>query len=230
MVGIIGAMDMEVDGLLQRMEHAQKEIISGITFYQGRLMGVLCVVARSGVGKVNAAVCAQTMALIYKVKIIINTGVAGGIGRDVQMGDVVISDALVQHDMDTTPVGDPRGFLSGIDRVEIPAAQHLVELAAEKARETYSGAVHVGVIATGDQFISDSKLLRAIAQEFSALACEMEGGSIAQVCCLNRIDFVVVRAISDNADGDAGVSFAQFAPVAAQKSVKLLCEILSAIS
>ena len=219
MIGIIGAMDMEVNGLKERMQNAEVETIGTIDFYKGTIQGVPCVVARSGVGKVNAAICAQIMALVYRPKAIINTGVAGGIGKGVSVGDVVVSRGLVQHDMDTSAVGDPKGFISGINLITIPATEKLVNLVVEKAKHTYQGAVHIGIIATGDQFIGQS-------DQFQAIACEMEGGSIAQVCYMNGIDFVVIRAISDNADEAANISFEQFAAMAAEKSIQLLCEVL----
>ena len=226
MIGIIGAMDMEVNGLKQCMEDATVETIAKIEFYKGTIKGVPCVVARSGVGKVNAAICAQIMALTYHPKAIINTGVAGGIGKGVSVGDVVVSRGLVQHDMDTSAVGDPKGFISGINLITIPATEKLVNLIVEKAKHTYDGAVHIGIIATGDQFIGQSDKLKEISEEFQAIACEMEGASIAQTCYMNDIDFVVIRAISDNADEQANVSFEQFAATAAEKSISLLCEVL----
>lgn len=229
MIGIIGAMEIEINGLKACMENIEVDTISQIEFNKGTIKGVPCVVARSGVGKVNAAMCAQIMAMKYKPEAIINTGVAGGIGQGVSVGDVVISNGLVQHDMDTSDLGDPKGFISGIDIVTIPATERLVNQVVEKAKHTYNGTVHIGVIATGDQFIGRSEKLKQISNQFKAIACEMEGGSIAQVCFINGIDFVVIRAISDNADEEANVSFEQFATMAAEKSTNLLCEVLPAL-
>lgn len=229
MIGIIGAMDMEVNGLKERMQNTEVETIGTIDFYKGTIQGIPCVVARSGVGKVNAAICAQIMALVYRPKAIINTGVAGGIGKGVSVGDVVVSRGLVQHDMDTSAVGDPKGFISGMNLITIPATEKLVNLVVEKAKHTYQGAVHIGIIATGDQFIGQSDKLKEISNQFQAIACEMEGGSIAQVCYMNGHCFVVIRAISDNADEAANISFEQFAAMAAEKSIQLLCEVLPAL-
>ena len=229
MVGIIGAMEMEVNGLKERMDAVEVESISGISFYRGFLRETPCVVARSGVGKVNAAMCAQTMLLRYGAKVLINTGVAGGIGQGVCVGDVVISSGLVQHDFDLSDLGEEKGRISGVERVVIPAAPWLTELVREKAEQTYAGGVHVGVIATGDQFIGSAEKLHEIRRFFQADACEMEGGAVAQVCFLNEVDFVVIRAISDNADEKAELSFEQFAPMAAQRSTDLMLELLPAI-
>ena len=210
MIGIIGAMDMEVNGLKERMQNTEVETIGTIDFYKGTIQGIPCVV-------------------VYRPKAIINTGVAGGIGKGVSVGDVVVSRGLVQHDMDTSAVGDPKGFISGINLITIPATEKLVNLVVEKAKHTYQGAVHIGIIATGDQFIGQSDKLKEISNQFQAIACEMEGGSIAQVCYMNGIDFVVIRAISDNADEAANISFEQFAAMAAEKSIQLLCEVLPAL-
>ncbi len=226
MIGLIGAMPMEVDGLKACMQHAQEEIVAGIPFYRGEIAGVACVVACSGVGKVNAAMCAQIMALRDRPWVIVNTGVAGGISRGIAVGDVVLATGLVQHDVDTTAVGDAKGYLSGVGQVELPVAPALLGVLRAQAERTYDGAVHTGIVATGDQFVCGKLELQRIATEFGAIACEMEGGSIAQVCFLNQIDCAVVRAISDNADEEAHAAYGEFAPFAARKSVELLCGVL----
>lgn len=226
MVGIIGAMAVEVENLIDEMTDRRTESFSGICYSIGRISGVECVVAQCGVGKVAAAVCAQTMILKFQPACLINVGVAGGIGSDIHIGDLVISSGLVQHDMDTSALGDERGLISGLNLVTIPAAEQLVRQAAAVAGEVYGGGVHVGVIATGDQFISDAGKLNRIAEEFGASACEMEGGSIAQVCFMNRIDFVVIRAISDNANEQAVTDFGAFAEDSAHKTAALLARLL----
>ena len=230
MIGIIGAMDVEVQDLLKLMPERESETVSGIVYHRGTIAGVDCTVARCGIGKVAAAVCAQTMVLRYQPSALLNIGVAGGTGAGVKIGDVVISGALVQHDMDTTALGDEKGFLSGPDIIRIPASPRLVSLAAAAAGEVFAPEkVHTGVIATGDQFICDSERLGRIADEFGASACEMEGGSIAQVCYLNGTDFVVIRAISDNANEQAATDFTTFASRSAQELTKLLEHLLPRI-
>lgn len=229
MIGIIGAMAVEVEDLKACMSNTSIVTISGIDFYKGTIHDVECVVAKCGVGKVHAAVCTQTMILQYRPNVIINTGVAGGIGANVHIGDVVISSGLVQHDVDTSALGDEVGLISGLNLITIPANSNLVDLFAGAAKDIYDGNVHIGVIATGDQFIGKGERLKTIAQRFQASACEMEGGSIAQVCYLNKVDFIVIRAISDNADEDASVDFIQFAAQAAQKSAMLISELLPKI-
>ena len=227
MTGIIGAMDVEVQDLLSRMTDGSEETVSGIRYHRGLIAGAECVVARCGVGKVAAAVCAQTMILRYRPAAVLNVGVAGGTGRGIHIGDVVVSSALVQHDMDTTALGDEKGFLSGPDLVRIPASGALADLAAAAAGSVFGPRkVHSGVIATGDQFVCDPERLGRIRDEFGALACEMEGGSVAQVCWLNGVDFVVIRAISDNADERAATDFAEFAKQSARELTSLLLSLL----
>lgn len=230
MIGIIGAMDVEVENLLTLMPENQAETISGITYHRGKIAGKDCVVAKCGIGKVAAAVCAQTMILKYAPEAVINVGVAGGIGLDVHIGDVVISSGLVQHDMDTSAIGDEKGFISGINLVIIPATKALTELTSKAAESIFGKQkVHVGVIATGDQFIGDGEHLNRIKDEFGACACEMEGGSIAQVCFLNQIKYVVIRAISDNANETAAMDYTAFFAESAHSTAKLISEILPKI-
>lgn len=230
MIGIVGAMDVEVQDLLELMPERESETVSGIVYHRGTIEGVECAVARCGIGKVAAAVCAQTMILRYGPSALLNIGVAGGTGAGVKIGDVVISSALVQHDMDTTALGDEKGFLSGPDIVRIPASPRLAELAAAAAKSVFAPEkIHTGVIATGDQFVCGSERLGQIADEFGASACEMEGGSIAQVCYLNGLDFVVIRAISDNANEQAATDFTTFAGRSARELTELLKNLLPKI-
>ena len=226
MIGIIGAMPMEVDGLKERMTSRMTKTAAGVDFYSGVLSGVPCVVARCNPGKVNAALCAQIMISDYRPQAVINSGVAGGIGSEVHIGDLVVASAVVQHDMDTTPVGDKKGYLSGLGLIEIPAATRLTEPIVRAARDVYAGRVHLGVVATGDQFICSAQKLHELERDFHAVACEMEGGAVGHVCRANGVDFAVLRAVSDNADDDAAAAYSSFAPVAAQKGIELLCEVL----
>ena len=230
MIGIIGAMPIEVEGLKSRLQNPQTEILAGLEFCKGTLSGVECVIAHCNPGKVNAALCTQLMITHYQPRLVINSGVAGGIGESIHIGDLVISTAVVQHEMDTSPLGDKRGYLSGIGLIDIPASEKLVQLLGRTAPEVYKGAVHTGVIATGDQFICDSAKLHELGRDFGAMACEMEGGAVGQVCHVNSVDFVVLRTISDNADDDAKMDYATFAPIAAQRGIDLLCRILPELS
>lgn len=230
MIGIIGAMKIEVEDLLGIMEGDEAEAVSGITFHRGRIGGVECAVAQCGVGKVAAAVCVQTMILRYRPEAVLNVGVAGGIGGAVHIGDIVVSSGLVQHDMDTSAVGDEKGMISGINLVVVPASKALSGAAEEEARRLFgSGRVHTGIIATGDRFIRDRAELARIADEFGACACDMEGGSIAQVCYLNRTCFAVIRAISDKADEKAALDYAAFSERSAKQYTRLMAALLPKI-
>ena len=229
MTGIIGAMPVEVDRLIEAMENKTPETISRMTFWRGELNGTPCVVACCGAGKVNSAVCAQTMILRYGVSLVINTGVAGGVGsREVRIGDLVVATGVVQHDYDTTPIDGPEGGrrLPLLDEELLPTDAHASAVLAQEAEALSPGRVHRGVIATGDQFMSDVNRLHAIAARTGALACEMEGGSIGQACALAGVPFTVLRAISDDADGNAVEDFPNFARESAEKSMALLLRAL----
>lgn len=226
MVGIIGAMRAEVEALKAEITGKKTEVISGIEFISGSLCKKEVVVAQCGIGKVFAAMCAEIMILKYGVGEIINTGVAGSLCKDLHMLDFAISDAVVQHDMDTTAVGDLPGFISGIDIVEIPASKRLCECVKRVAGEEGFNA-KVGVIASGDQFINSATRKTFIHNTFGAVACEMEGAAIGQVCYVNKVDFVAIRCISDNASGDTEVEYPQMVREGALKSQKLVEKIVA---
>lgn len=223
-IGIIGAMTVEVDGLKQCMENAVTEEVSGIQYTCGTLCGCEVVVAQSGVGKVNAAICAQTMILRYQPDAILNTGVAGG-HHSLRIGDIVVASAVVEHDMDTSPLGDPKGYISGLGVVKMQADEDIARrlcLAAQKL-----GSCKLGVIASGDQFIHSRERADWIHREFDAYAYEMEGAAIGHVCCRSRLPFGILRVISDNGDEQATVDFPTFVGEAASKSIKILVDFLN---
>ena len=227
LIGIIGAMSIEIDDLRQALTDSKEEIISGMTFYSGRLNGQDVVLAKSGVGKVNAAMCAQTMILTYRPAAIINTGVAGGLQPGVGIGDIVIADAVVQYDVDTSALGDPIGFVSGVNRIEFPSGGSLADGLYRAAQQLADTKVHRGIIATGDRFVSSRAEASTIRERFCALANEMEGGSIGQVCYINGVPFCVVRAISDGEDDSSHMEYAQFVTIAAQKSKAIVLGYLA---
>lgn len=226
MIGIIGAMSVEVEELKARLEGAQCKRIAGTDYVSGRLCGRDVVIAQCGIGKVFAAICASTMALNYGVSAIINTGVAGTLSESVGILDFAVSSAVVQHDMDTTAIGDAAGLISGINIVEIPASSALCSLAMRIATEQGNGC-ESGIIASGDQFISSAEKKKYIKDTFGAIACEMEGAAIGQVCYVFGVDFVVIRCISDSATGDAQMEYPEMVSRAAKKSMALVLEILN---
>ena len=225
MLGIIGAMDIEVRKLLEAMGESITTEAGGITFHRGVLNGCDVVIARSGVGKVCAAVCAQLMITLFGVDAIVNTGVAGGIMSDLRQCDIIVADAFVQHDVDTSPLGDPRGYISELGVVEMVCSHRLSSILCDISAEARQGQ-----IATGDQFIADHERAMDIAVEFGAAACDMEGGAIAQVCKMNGVKFAAVRCISDNADGSAGMSYAEFAVKAADKCAGMVIELAARLA
>jgi adenosylhomocysteine nucleosidase len=221
MIGIIGAMSVEVEELKARLTDAKVEEFAGSEYVSGRLCGREVVIAQCGIGKVFAAVCASTMILRYNVSAIINTGVAGTLSEKVGILDFAVSDAVVQHDMDTTAIGDAIGLISGINVIEIPASKKLSALALRLAREQGSRC-ESGIIASGDQFIASKEVKDRIVGDFGAIACEMEGAAIGHVCYVNGRPFAVLRAISDNADGVADIDYPSFCKKAADNYVKVI--------
>lgn len=222
MIGIIGAMRIEVETIKSLMEIEETKTISGVEYVSGKLHGKEIVVAVCGIGKVAAAMCAQTMILTYSPECIINTGVGGSLSTELNICDIAISESLVQHDMDTSPLGDPLGLISGINIVNIPADEKVVSL-LEKAVESLGNIKAVkGIIASGDQFIASGEKKKFITENFGAIVCEMEGASIAQVCYTNGVPFGVVRAVSDCADGSSHMDYGEFLPVAAANAAKLI--------
>lgn len=225
-IGIIGAMDEEVEQLLKDIEIERKETKAMMNFYFGRLWGQNAVVVRSGIGKVNAAVCAQILIDDFKVDYIINVGIAGGIGENIKPGDVVVADNLIQHDMDTTAFGDRIGQIPRLDTYDFKCSETLVTKAKEACSYLKEGKSFVGRIATGDQFIADCDKIKWLNSEFDAVACEMEGGSIAQVSYLNKTPFVVIRSISDNASTGAHMDYEKFKNIAVDNSIIILKNML----
>lgn len=228
-LGIIGAMKIEVDELKNCMENVTVHTISNIDFFEGILEGVPVVVAVSGIGKVNAAVCAQTMILSFSPDRIINVGVAGGLADGMHVGDIAVAQNVVQHDMDTSPVGDPVGFISGIDTVEIPCDTNAYELLYNVASTLDDIQVFRGTIASGDQFINSDTQRDFIKTTFKAIAAEMEGASIGQVCYINQVPFSVLRVISDSADGKSHLTYAEFTHLAVKTSMTVLLSFLKMI-
>lgn len=226
-IGIIGAMAVEVKELIAHMEETGREEIAGLVFHRGLLEGTECVVVQCGPGKVNAAACAQALILRYSPRLVINVGVAGGVG--VGIGDLVVASACVQHDFDTTAMGDPLGTLfichgegDGEEEIiELKSSEAAAKILLEESRNIYGGA-HSGVIATGDIFVADPEKNKWLSQKFGAKAVEMEGGSIAQVCYMNSVPFAVLRAISDNANDDSPADFPAFTKECSEKTARLL--------
>ncbi len=225
MIGIIGAMKAEIDGIKQMLENPQSKTLSGIEFVFGKVGSKEVVAAQSGIGKVFAAICTEAMILEFCPDLIINVGVGGTMSDNLGVFDIALATAVVQHDMDTSPLGDPVGLLSGINIVEIPcnkAAIDKLSSCIEEAGLKYEK----GIIASGDRFIASEKQKAKIRESFSPIACEMEGGSIGHVCYVNNVDFAVLRAISDGANDGAAVDYPAFMEMAAKNSVRVMEKFL----
>lgn len=223
MIGFIGAMQIELDGIRANMTDKTSVTISGVEYVTGKLGKNEIVTAVCGIGKVFAAICAQTMILKFNPTLIINTGVAGGIADGLHIGDVVIAESVCQHDMDTSPIGDPVGLISGINRIYFETDKRVSDALAESLAKFSINTVR-GNIATGDQFVSTTEKKVYLKEGFNAAACEMEGGSIGHVCFVNNVPFAVLRSISDNADEGATVDYPTFAKASADGYVKVVTD------
>ena len=225
-IGIIGAMACEIDPLIAQMENAETLTVGSITFTQGLLCGKDTVIAICGIGKVFAAMCAQTMILHFGVTAIVNVGVAGSLCDGLRIGDIAIAQSTVQHDMDTSPIGDPVGLISGINIVYIPASAEVTDALAA-AVESVGVPYKRGTVASGDQFICHTADKERICAHFGAedkpvIACEMEGAAIGQVCYVNRVPYGILRAISDGGDEQAFADYPTFLAAAAGTATEVM--------
>lgn len=222
-IGIIGAMEVEVERLKKDMVMERELKKAGMEFCQGILNGQQAVVVRSGVGKVNAAVCTQILADEFQVDAIINTGIAGSLNAEINIGDIVISTDAVHHDMDAVNLGFPLGQIPWMDAFSFEADQELAGLAQEVCR-TVNPDIQVfrGRVVSGDQFVADKAMKERITTAFQGLCTEMEGAAIAQTAILNNIPFVIIRAISDKADDSAKEDYPAFEKKAVEHSVRLV--------
>ena len=225
LVGIIGAMDCEISELISNMVEVEKVVLSGSTFYKGRLANKDVVVVKSGVGKVFASIATQTLILYFGARIIINIGVAGSVSG-LKIGDIALSTGVVQHDMDTSALGDEKGLISGINKVVLEADGELLSV-VESALKDLGFNYQKGIIASGDIFVADRALKESIRLNFNALCAEMEGASIGQTAYVNNIPFVVIRSISD--DGEHQVEFIEFAKSSAKRASLVLIKTLDMI-
>lgn len=220
-IGLICAMEVELDGIKKLMTIEREEKISGINFVLGTLCGVKTAAAICGVGKVFAAICAEAMILNYSPDIIINSGVAGGLSKTLSICDAAIAESAVEHDMDTSPLGDPVGLISGINIINIPCDKKASRILIDAA-ENLGIHTEYGTIASGDKFISSDKDREFIKDEFSAIACEMEGAAIAHVCYVNNVKCAVLRTISDGGDDNAKMDFPVFVKKASENLTKII--------
>lgn len=226
-IGIIGAMEEEVQSLIDFMDVKEKKEISSMVFYKGRLGKKEVVVVQSGIGKVNMAVCTQILVDIYHVNQLINTGIAGGLYQDINIGDIVISSDTLQHDMDATGFGYKLGEIPRMESSIFQADEELVKLAKEVCEEVNPDIqCFIGRVVSGDQFISSSEKKKELIDVFQGYCAEMEGAAMAQVAYLNKIPFVILRAISDKADNSATEDYPAFEKKAIKHILRLVRGIL----
>ena len=228
--GIIGAMELEVEQLKSKITVSNIVKKAGMEFYEGTLNGASVVVVRSGIGKVNAALCVQILVDLFEITHIINTGVAGSLNAALDIGDILISKDAIHHDMDTTIFGYQLGEVPQMGTREFKADERLMSLAKNSCEKVNEG-IHaiVGRVVSGDQFISSKEVKERLIANFHGDCAEMEGASIAHGAYLNKVPFVIIRAISDKADDSAEMDYPSFERAAAAHSAKLVEDMVQYI-
>ena len=226
-IGIIGAMDEEVAKLKEHMSDVEVITKASMDFYKGKLNGKDVVVVRSGIGKVNAAICTQILVDDFRITAVINTGIAGSLRNEINIGDIVLSTDALEHDVEATAFGYPIGQIPRMDTLAFEADKNLIALA-----ETCCAKVNpdiktfVGRVVSGDQFIASKEKKEWLVENFAGFCTEMEGAAIAHCAYLNNIPFLVIRAISDKADDSAQMDYPTFEALAIERSVKLMLEMV----
>ena len=224
-LGIIGAMQVEVEILLGRMENKTERTVAGSEFCEGTLEGLPAVVVQCGVGKVNAALCAQILRSCFDVTHLVNTGIAGSLCAQLDIGDLVVSTDAMYHDVDCVYFGYPYGRVPGMDVTAFPADETLAAYAFAAAEAVNPGHTRMGRIASGDKFVADKAVKDAIIAATQGLCTEMEGAAIAQTAYRNGVPFVILRAISDKADSDAQMDYPTFERIAAHRCAEVACRL-----
>ena len=227
-LGIIGAMDIEVQLLKESIRNLTVTEKAGTEYYEGSLCGLPVVVVKCGIGKVNAAIGAQILCDCFGVTHIVNTGIAGSLCAKQNIGDMVVSSDVWHHDFDCVAFGYPMCRIPGMPQ-SFAADENMIALARQAAEQTGS-AVRIGRIASGDQFVADQKLKDQIIERTQALCTEMEGAAIAQTAYRNGIPFVILRCISDKADNSAEMDYPSFEAMAAQRCAQVAIALASALN
>lgn len=224
-LGIIGAMDVEVAALKAKMENVTVTTRAGMEYYAGTLEGLSAVVVQCGVGKINAAMCTQILIDCFDVTAIVNTGIAGSLCAELDIGDLVISRDAIHHDFDLHFWGRPIGQVPGLDVIAFPADEKLMNAAFAAAEAENTGHTRIGRVASGDQFICSKEQKEKIIADTQAVCAEMEGASIAHTAYRNGIPFVIIRAISDKADDSAEMDYPTFEAIAARRCANVTCRL-----
>lgn len=227
MIGIIGAMDVEVNTLKQKVKNKTVTNIAGIDFVMGDIEGVMAVVAQCSPGKVNAALCTQAMIDRFSPDCIINVGVGCSLSPEVVIKNIVIASDVCEYDIDITALGEPRGFINGLNMTKVPTDTALSDSLA-RAAINCGERIHRGTVASGDTFIAGEELKHSLKTDFGAICGEMEGGAIGHTCAANGIPFAVLRSISDGGDENALMDYPTFKNIAAKLSTSIILEYITA--
>lgn len=225
MLGIIGAMDVEVDAIKAKIKDGVSTKVAGTEFVTGYIENVMVTVARCSPGKVNAALCTQAMIDNFDVDKVINVGVACSLDPKVIIKNIVIATDVCQYDIDITALGEPKGYINGINMIKIPTDPELSELLARTAINS-GERIHRGTVASGDTFIGNARQKEEIARDFGAVCGEMEGGAVGQVCSANNIPFAILRSISDGGDENAAMDYPTFKKIAADMSATIITKLI----
>ena len=220
-LGIIGAMAVEVELLKEKMEGLTVSTHAGMEFCEGKLESIDTVVVQCGVGKVNAAMCAQILCSVFGVTHLVNTGIAGSLCADLDIGDLVVSEDAMYHDFDCVHFGYEYGRVPGMDVVAFPADEIMIGYALRAAEEVNPGHSRTGRVASGDLFVAEKSAKEQIIQKTAGICTEMEGAAIAQTAYRNQVPFVILRAISDKADDSAEMDYPTFEAIAARRCAEV---------
>lgn len=228
MIGFICALAIEVEGIVNMMENKEETTAAKITYIKGDIGGKEVVCCECGIGKVNAAMSTQIMIDLYHPDVIVNSGIAGSLSGNIRIGDIVVSDDCVQHDMDGTEMGDPPGeiWFNDEKRIDIPADKATADKLYAACKTIKGIGVFRGRIASGDTFVAAHERRQRIADLFGALACEMEGAAVGCVCYRNDVPFAILRSISDDFNNNEFVDFMQFRVIAAERSIQAIGEFI----
>ena len=227
-IGIIGAMDCEIAEIKSSMSNVTEETVSGMTFYCGQLFNKDVVLVKCGVGKVFAGIATEVLIIKFGATHVINIGVAGSVTTSLKIGDIVASSAVVQHDMNTSAIGDPIGLVSGVNKIFFDADDMLIS-GAINAGKKFGYNTTKGIVASGDLFVAKASAKKYIADNFNAVCAEMEGAAVGQVAFINEVPFVVIRSISDDGDTSHQVEFARFAVESAIKAGNVVKEMVKSL-
>lgn len=227
MIGIICAMKEELEEILTFAKETQEETYGSFRFIKGNIFGIDCVLCICGVGKVHAAMCTQTLIMKYNPDFIINVGVAGGIAPEIEIGDIAVASGLVQHDFDISSFPNrKKGEIAGINSVEIQTTKWITDKILVCSGDISPIRMHTGTILSGDQFICSPQKLTELRSEFGGIACEMEAGSIGQVCYVNKKEFGIIRSISDHADNSSNIDFDKFIKSSSKNAAIILSSFI----